>query len=83
MKLSFAIFFWHMLDFLYKCTLAVGILAIIITVSFFIDFIDVSDLKFENVIKGNIIIIFIIAFRFCFKKYFSNQIKQLENPDKK
>lgn len=61
--------FWDILNFIYKTALLVGIVAFGITISFYINFIDVSDLKLENVIKGDLVILFIITLRITLKKY--------------
>jgi len=67
MKSTTYTLFWRVLNFIYKTALLVGILAFVITISFYIDFIDVSDLKLENVIRGDLVILFIIILRMTLK----------------
>ena len=67
--------FWDTLNFIYKTALLVGIVAFGITISFYIDFIDVSDLKLENVIKGDLVILSIIILRMTLKKTLRDESK--------
>lgn len=59
---------YRVINFMYKAFLVVFILKVLpYDVSFFIKFLDIKDIKAENLILSNLIILCVIIFRFSFK----------------
>lgn len=56
-------FIWPLLNYLYKVILVLGIFMFLITISFYINFIDIEGINFLSVLKVDFFIIIIIFIR--------------------
>lgn len=60
-------------EYIYKINLLVGIYAVLVTISFYVDFIDITDYHFDAVIKLDLLIVLIIIMRNVFAHYYNQK----------
>lgn len=65
-------------EYIYKLALLIGIYAVLVTTSFYIDFIDVKDYHFDAVIKLDLLIIIIIIIRHSLVYYFKRKCEDTD-----
>ena len=62
-KKTFSKYILRILNFFYKVSLIIGIYSFIITISFYIDFIDITGYNLDKVIEINLFVILVIISR--------------------
>jgi hypothetical protein len=62
-------------QYIYKITLLIGIYAALVTISFYVDFINVKDYHFDAVIKLDLLILIVIIIKSVFVYYYKRKHK--------
>jgi hypothetical protein len=60
-------------QYIYKITLLIGIYAASVTISFYVDFINVKGYHFDAVIKLDLLILIVIIIKYIFLYYYKRK----------
>jgi hypothetical protein len=62
-------------QYIYKITLLIGIYAALVTISFYVDFINVKGYHFDTVIKLDLLILIVIIMKYILVYYYKRKQK--------